>query len=88
LALTYGLRHNPDRPAEAIFDETEVTLLKHLARKPIRSLRDAVLAMTKLIGFAPSKKQPLPGIKVLATAIERFSFSTQAAQALAKPLQD
>lgn len=88
LALTYGLRQNPDQPAEAIFDETEVTLLKHLSRQPIHSLRDAVLAMTKLIGFAPSKKQPLPGVKVLATAIERFSFSKQAALALAKPLQD
>jgi len=88
LALTYALRQHPDQPAETIFDETELTLLKHLSRQPIRSVREAILAMTKLIGFAPSKKQPLPGVKVLATAIERFSFSMQAAQALAKPLQD
>ena len=88
LALTYALRQDADQPAEAIFDEREVHLLKQLSQKPIRSVREAALAMAKLIGFAPSKKQPLPGVKVLATAIERFSFSKQAAIALAKPLQD
>ncbi len=88
LALTYALRQDPDQPAEAMFDATEVRLLKHLSRKPVRSVREATLAMAKLIGFAPSKKQPLPGVKVLATALERFFFAKQAANALAKPLQD
>ena len=75
-------------PAEAMFDARELHLLQQLSRKPVRSVREATLAMTKLIGFAPSKKQPLPGVKVLATAIERFFFAKQAANAIAKPLQD
>lgn len=87
LSLTYVLRQNPDLPAEAIFEPDEVTLLKRISRKPISSVKHAALALTKLVGFAPSKKQPLPGIKVLATAIERFFFAKLGAAAV-KPLQD
>lgn len=48
--------------------------------------------MTRFVGFAPSKKQPLPGANVLATAIERFSFVKQGvkqgANASSQLLQD
>jgi hypothetical protein len=30
--------------------------------------------LAALVGFARSKKQPLPGVKVLAQAIERFYY--------------
>lgn len=87
LGLTYALRHDPEQPAEALFDATELTLLHRLSGHPLDSLRQATLALTKLVGFAPSKKQPLPGVQVLATAIERFSFVKQGAAAVSKPLQ-
>lgn len=74
LALTHGIRKNPDQSARTVFDESEVMLLEKVAAKKIISLGEAVLALTKLIGFAPSKKQPFPGVKVLATALERFFF--------------
>jgi len=88
LSLTYALRQNPEQPAEAMFEPAEVKLLQQLSGRPISSLRTAVLALTKLVGFAPSKKQPLPGVKVLATAIERFFFVKMGTTALSKPLQD
>lgn len=88
LALTYALRDDPEQAAEALFDADEVRLLQQLSGKPVDSLRQAVLAMTRLVGFAPSRRQPLPGVKVLATAIERFSFAKQGANASSKPLQD
>jgi hypothetical protein len=88
LALTYALRHDPEQPAEALFDADELTLLRQLSGKPVDSLRQATLALTQLVGFAPSQKQPLPGVKVLATAIERFFFVKQGAAAISKPLQD
>ena len=88
LALTYALRDNPEQPAQALFDSNELVLLNRLSGKPVDSLRQATLALTHLVGFAPSKKQPLPGVKVLATAIERFSFAKQGAAAISKPLQD
>lgn len=88
LRLTYALRQNPEQPAETMFEPDELTLLQRLSGKPMHSLRQATLALTKLVGFAPSKKQPLPGVKVLATAIERFFFMKQGAAAVSKPLQD
>jgi hypothetical protein len=88
LGLTYALRHDPEQPAETMFDSEELTLLHQLSGKPVDSLRQATLALVKLVGFAPSKKQPLPGVKVLATAIERFFFVKQGAAAVSKPLPD
>lgn len=88
LGLTYALRHDPEQSAETMFDSDELTLLHQLSGKPVDSLRQATLALVKLVGFAPSKKQPWPGVKVLATAIERFFFVKQGAAAVSKPLQD
>ena len=88
LALTYALRLDPTQPAEAMFEPAEVTLLKQVLRNSIRSVKDAALALANLVGFAPSKKQPLPGVKVLATAIERFFFIKLGAAASVRPLQD
>ncbi len=88
LGLTYALRQDPEQPAEKLFDPDELTLLHHLSGHPVDSLRQATLALAKLVGFAPSKKQPWPGVKVLATAIERFFFVKQGAAAVSKPLQD
>ena len=86
LGLTYALRQDPEQPAEKMFDADELTLLHQLSGTPVDSLRQATLALAKLVGFAPSKKQPLPGVKVLATAIERFFFVKQGAAAVSKPL--
>ena len=88
LSLTDALRQDPEQPAETMFEPDELTLLQQLSGQPMDSLRQATLALTKLVGFAPSKKQPLPGVKVLASAIERFFFVKQGAAAVAKPLQD
>ena len=88
LGLTYALRQDPEQPAQTMFEPDELKLLHQISGKPVDSLRQATLALTQLVGFAPSKKQPLPGVKVLATAIERFFFVKQGAAAVSKPLQD
>jgi Transposase DDE domain len=74
LSLTLALREDPDQNASILFDPSEVILLQKVSSKKIVSLRDAILALAKIVGFAPSKKQPFPGVKVIATAIERFFF--------------
>jgi hypothetical protein len=56
LRLTYALRHDPEQPVEIIFDPDEQTLLHHLSGQPVNSLRQATLALVKLVGFAPSKE--------------------------------
>jgi hypothetical protein len=90
LALTYAVREDPEQSAEVIFDQSEVNLLQSISGKKIETVRQAVLALTKIVGFAPSKKQPLPGVKVLATAIQSFFFIKLGANSIAycKPLQD
>jgi hypothetical protein len=90
LALTYALREDPEQSAEVIFDPSEVCLLQSITGKKIETIRQAVLALTKIVGFAPSKKQPLPDVKVLATAIQSFFFIKVGANSvpLHKPLQD
>ena len=75
LSLTYALREHPEQPAQSFFDAHELDLLQNLSGRSLPSVRCAVLALTRIIGFAPSKKQPFPGVKVLATAIERFFFA-------------
>ncbi|NEO74570.1 IS4 family transposase, partial [Moorena sp. SIO3H5] len=88
LGLTYALRQNPEQPAQNMFEADELQLLHQLSGQPVDSLRQATLALAKLVGFAPSKTQPLPGVKVLAAALERFCFAKQGAAAVSKPLQD
>lgn len=90
LALTYVVREDPEQSAALIFDQAEVQLLQSISGKTIVTVRQAVLALTKIVGFAPSKKQPLPGVKVLATAIQCFAFIKIGANSTSplKPLQD
>ena len=81
---------DPKQPAAVLLSPTEVQLLSTVSARPVQSVREVVLALGKLVGFAPSEKQPLPGVKVLATALERFFFIKLGAQAQAssKSLQD
>ncbi|WP_139276694.1 hypothetical protein [Spirulina major] len=88
LGLTYALRHDPEQSVLTLFDAEELRFLHLLFGQAVDSLRQATLALAKLVGFAPSRRQPLPGVKVLTTAIERFFFFKQGAQATSKPLQD
>ena len=74
LAITYVLRENQEAPARSVFEENEVRLLEKMDKKPIRTAKEAVLALAKIVGFAKSKRQPLPGVKVLAQALERFYY--------------
>jgi hypothetical protein len=90
LALTYAVREDPEQSAEIVFDQSEVLLLQSISGEKIDTIRQAVLALTKIVGFAPSKKKPLPGVKVLTTAIQAFYFIKLGANSIpyAKPLQD
>ena len=44
------------KPAKRTFEPDELTLLHHLSGQLVDSLRQATLALAKLVGFAPSKK--------------------------------
>ena len=89
LALTYFIREEPDAPATSFFEVGEIELLQKETNKVIKTVKEAVLALVKIVGFAPTKKQPLPGVKILTQALERFYFMKRGAMlSKAKPLQD
>ena len=88
LAITYAIREDPEQNADILFDSSELRILENLSSQKLVSLGNAVLALVRMVGFAPSKKQPFPGVKVLATALERFSFTCIGFQIAMKPLQD
>jgi len=75
LAITYIVRNNPDEVATIVFKQQEITVLEKISKKQIQTVKEAILAMCKITaGFAPTKKQPLPGVKVLAIAIQDFYY--------------
>jgi hypothetical protein len=89
LALAYFIRQGAEVPAGAVFEAREVEILEKISGKNLQTVKQAVLALARTVGFAPSKKQPFPGVKVLALALERFYFIKLGAWASqTKPLQD
>lgn len=74
LAIVYLTRAGGEQNASACFEKKEVQILETVNKKPLRTVKEATLALAKLAGFAPSKKQPMPGIKLLAQALERFHY--------------
>jgi hypothetical protein len=82
LTLTYTLRENPELSANQVFTPDELRILQALAKTTISTVGEGVLALGKMVGFAPSRKQPFPGIKVLAQALDRFFFIKMGATAI------
>jgi hypothetical protein len=74
LAIVYLTRAEQDQAASVCFEEKEITILEVIGKKTIKTVKEATLALVKLAGFAPSKKQPMPGIKILAQSLERFHY--------------
>lgn len=74
LNLSCLLKAAPETPAAVCFDEQEIAVLEAVSKKEIATVKQAALALGKLVNFVPTKKQPVPGIKVLAQALERFHY--------------
>jgi hypothetical protein len=65
LWLAYVGKVKPQAEAKAVFEQSQIEILENLNQKKIMTVRDFLLAMGKLVGFQTSKKQPLPGEKLL-----------------------
>lgn len=74
LGLTYLVRDQPGAPAVSCFSASEIGLLEGLSHRSITTVSQAILALGGLVGFSPCRKQPLPGLKVLSQAVERFYY--------------
>lgn len=74
LGITYAVRTGADSPAESCFEKSDIALLERLSQGPVTTVGQATLAIGKLVGFTPSRRQPMPGVKVLCQALERFYY--------------
>lgn len=83
LALSYQLRAESQGKAEVCFEAEEISVLEAVSKKKVETLEQAVLALGKIVGFARSKKQPLPGVRMLAQALERLYYLKKGYQAAA-----
>ena len=65
LCLKHLAAQIPDLPAEQVFEDVQLEVLKK--QKGVKSLttRQALIIIAALAGFTPSKKQPLPGEKTI-----------------------
>ncbi len=74
LVISYLVKEDKEHTPEVVFDKQEIEILKHLSQKETLTLKQAILILAKLVGFVPSKKQPMPGIKILSEALDRFHY--------------
>jgi hypothetical protein len=74
LFLLYSAQLEPYQNPEDFFSKEDIKILAAIAKKSINSLKDAVCAIASILNFKPNIRQQMPGIKLLAMAIERFQF--------------
>ena len=72
LFMTYLARTEPEAPATRIASPSEVNVLELLAKKPINSVRLAVIEIAKLGGYEYYKNGPPPGVKRFWLGLRRL----------------
>lgn len=70
--LTYQARVDPQQSASTCFEAQEIEILEALGNQKSLTVQQAILILASLVGFRPSKKQPLPGLKVCWKAWKAF----------------
>lgn len=74
LYLTYLVRDQPQAPAAEYFEPLEVKVLQAKAQKPVKTLEEAVVALGRLVNFQKTKKQPMPGVKLMGEALVKLHY--------------
>ncbi|MEZ4942437.1 MAG: IS4 family transposase [Saprospiraceae bacterium] len=69
LRLAYVAKVSPDKSASEYFDELDIKLVEQFANKKVDTVKQYIIALSSIAGFVPSKKQPLPGEKLLWQSI-------------------
>ena len=76
LQLTYLARDAPDTPAEEAISVFEQDVLELYTRKPVKTVRDVILAVAKLAGFVSVPSAPNPGVKTLWQGFRKLQDMT------------
>lgn len=80
LCLKHLAAQDPELEAGQALEPLQVEVLERQTGKKKLSLRQALIAIAALAGFAPSKKQPLPGEKTIWRGWAIFSAQCQGYQ--------
>ncbi len=73
LRIAYLSKAKEQEPVEPYFDQQEKIVLEKLTASKIKTVKDHILALGKLVGFVPSSKQPYPGEKLLWQAVQQLN---------------
>lgn len=65
LWLVYVGKAMPQAEAAGTFEQPQIEILEKLKKKKIQTVKDFLLALGALVGFQTSRKQPLPGEKLI-----------------------
>lgn len=83
LSLTYQLREDSQAAATKCFEPVEIRVLEAVSKGKVHTVEQAAIALGRIVGFVRSKKQPLPGVRVLAQALERLHYLKKGFEAAA-----
>jgi len=76
LYLTYLVREAPDTPCEEALGVFEKDVLQLYTRKPVKTVKDAVTAIARLVGFVGVPSAPNPGVKTLWQGFRKLQDMT------------
>lgn len=74
MALTFVVRSQPDMAVELVMNQEDILVLSAVAGLSIKTVGQYVLALSGLVEFKPTKKQPYPGVKILSEALTSFQY--------------
>jgi hypothetical protein len=83
LSLTYQLREDSQADATKFFEQAQIRVLEAVSKKRVHTVEQATIVLSSIVGFSRSKKQPLPGVRVLAQALERLYYIKKGYEAAA-----
>lgn len=77
LHLTHYARINPEQPADTCFEQNEIKIIETSNKASIQTVFQAVRLLAKMVGFVPTTRQPLPGLKILGEALAKLNTIKQ-----------
>lgn len=85
LWLAYVGKVKPQTQAAEVFEQQQIEILENLNQKKILTVKDFLLALGRLVGFQTSKKQPVPGEKLLWQAYGQLTQIQRGFQLAGRP---
>ena len=73
LLLCYEARQEPPVDVQQCLTQEQIAVLRIMAKGPLDTIQQASLQIGLLVNFEPSRKQPLPGVRKLASGLRQLN---------------